>query len=265
VRADAELIAAGYDALYEAYPGSPTLERIWREGTQDSTNEQLDQISFVTVAELRRLVDGLAIGPGATLLDLGCGMGGPGLYVAAATQANLIGIDISSVAVARASERAETTGNPARFRIASLEQTGLDENIADAAISIDALQYAPSKRAALREVARVLHPGARIGFTTFELDPERASPLPVYGEDPVDDLRPLLEQAGFSVEIYAETSGWHGRVTRIFDAVQAAQHQLVIELGSAAAAALVSEANVALKANIYRRRVLAVAQRVAQV
>jgi ubiquinone/menaquinone biosynthesis C-methylase UbiE len=166
VRAGAEPIAAGYDALYEACPGSPTLERIWREGTQDSTNEQLDQISFVTVAELRRLVDGLAIGRGATLLDLGCGTGGPGLYVAAATEANLIGLDISCVAVARASERAERTGNPARFRIASLEQTGLDENIADAAISIDALQYAPSKLAALREVARVLHAGARIGFTT---------------------------------------------------------------------------------------------------
>lgn len=262
--AGADLVAAGYDAVYGAYPNSPTLQSIWREGLEASAkSEYLDQLSFVTPAELTQLADGLAIAAGETLLDLGCGTGGPGLWIAANTGARLIGLDISTVAIARAAERAETLDltSSAVFRVESLESTGLDDGIADVAISIDALQYLPDKLAALREAARLLRPGARIALTTFELDPERASPLPIYGQDPVSDLRPLLEQAGFAIETYAETPGWLERVTRIFEAVLGAQGQLATELGTEATAALVAEANLALSARIYRRRVLATARR----
>jgi ubiquinone/menaquinone biosynthesis C-methylase UbiE len=258
---DAELIVAGYDAVYRAYPGSPTLERIWREGTHQSGSEDLQQISFITAAELRQISDGLAIPHGATLLDLGCGTGGPGLWIAAQSGAHLLGLDISRVAVERAAERAERLGSAALFRVGRLERTGLDDESVDAAISIDALQYAPDKAAVLREAARVLRPGARVGLTTFELDPERAAPLPIYGSDPAPDLRPMFERAGFAIEYYAETAGWRERVTRIFEAVLAARDKLAAELGPAASTALVSEANVALSARIYTRRVLAIARR----
>jgi ubiquinone/menaquinone biosynthesis C-methylase UbiE len=262
--ADPDLVAAGYDALYGAYPHSPTLQRIWRERVQGSTeSEHLDQISFVTLAELRQLADELTISPGATLLDLGCGTGGPGLWIAAHARARMIGVDISPVAVAQATARAEKLGlgGSSTFRIASLEQTGLDDRVADAVVSVDALQYAPNKLAALREAARLLRPGGRIGLTAFELDPERAASLPVYGTDPAPDLRPLLEQAGFTVETYEETGGWLERVTTAFEAVLEAREQLADELGRDAVRVLISEAQVALAARAYRRRVLATALR----
>jgi ubiquinone/menaquinone biosynthesis C-methylase UbiE len=259
-----DLVAAGYDALYSAYPHSPTLQRIWREGVQGSSDsEHLDQISFVTIAELRQLADELTISPATTLVDLGCGTGGPGLWIAAHARARMIGVDISPVAVAGATERAEKLGlgGSATFHVASLEQTGLDEGVADAVVSIDALQYAPNKLAALREAARLLRPGGRIALTAFELDPQCAASLPVYGTDPASDLRPLLEQAGFTVENYEETGSWLERVTTTFETVLEARDQLAAELGHDAARVLISEAYVALTARAYKRRVLASALR----
>jgi SAM-dependent methyltransferase len=258
---DAELVAAGYDAVYRAYPGSPTLRRIWREGTGEP--EQLDQISFVTIAELRRLIELLPISPGATLLDLGCGTGGPGLWLAGQCGAQLIGVDISAVAIAVATERAQRQhpGDSASFRVARLDRIGLADQTVDCAISIDALQYAPDKLAVLREAARLLRPGGQLGLTTFELDPTRAAGIPIYGTDPVPDLRPLLEQAGFVVESYTEATGWEERITRTFESVLAEQHQLSAELGADAAGALIAEAHLALNARIYRRRILATATR----
>ena len=53
--------------------------------------------------------------------------------------------------------------------------TGLAEAAAaaDGAISVDALQYAPDKRARLKEAARILRPGGRLVFTAFEVEPQR--------------------------------------------------------------------------------------------
>jgi ubiquinone/menaquinone biosynthesis C-methylase UbiE len=96
----------------------------------------------------------------------------------------MIGVDISPVAVAGATERAEKLGlgGSATFHVASLEQTGLDEGVADAVVSIDALQYAPNKLAALREAARLLRPGGRIALTAFSSIPSALHRYPSTGQ-----------------------------------------------------------------------------------
>src|SRR2546428_12430353 len=82
----------------------------------------------------------------------------------------------------------------------------------DAAMSVAALQYAPDKRPAIREFARLVRPGGRLAFFAFELDPERSRDLPIIGEDPVDDYRPLLKEASFRVLTYEQTPHWHQRL-----------------------------------------------------
>jgi len=257
-------VAIGYDAVYEATPKSPTLRRLWRELAAGSDfPEEFLHISLVTLSQLRLMAGSLALRPGDTLVDLACGMAGPALWVAQSTSANLIGVDLSPVAVALAAARAEELGLSAssKFIVGSFDDTGLGDASADAAMSEDALQYAPDKRAAFREAARILQDGARFVFTAFELEPARAAGLPVLGTDPVDDYRPSLELEGFAVERYEEVPGWPEPMRTAYRALLDAKGTLVKEMGEFAATALFSEVTITLEANPYRRRVLAVATR----
>lgn len=256
------IVALGYDAVFEAIPKSPTLRRLWRElAVGDDFPEDFLHISFVTLSQLRRMISDLHLHAGDTLVDLGCGMAGPALWVARETGAKLIGVDFSSVAVALASERAHNLGlaDFARFVVGSFENCGLDDTTADAVMSEDALQYAPDKAAAAKEAARILRPGGRLVFTAFELDPSHVVGLPVIGDDPVGDYRPLLEAAGFTVDAYDEVPGWPEPVRTTYQSLLDAREELMGEMGPVAATAFFTELTLTLEREIYRRRILAVA------
>ncbi|MEX2247789.1 MAG: methyltransferase domain-containing protein [Dehalococcoidia bacterium] len=257
-------VAAGYDAVYEALPRSATFQLIWRaHALGEGYPEGFEHISFLTLAEMRRMAEELRLAAGASLVDLGCGMGGPGLWIARETGAGLTGIDLSGVAVEHARRRAEGRGLSAvaRFATGSFAQTGLIAASADGAMSVDALQYAPDKRAALREAARVLRPGGRLVFACFELEPAVVAGLPVLGIDPVDDYGPLLEQAGFDVTSYEETAGWLERLTAAYQGLVDAKGALTEEMGEGACNALLGEVSLTLQLRPYRRRVFVSATR----
>jgi SAM-dependent methyltransferase len=149
----------------------------------------------------------------------------------------------------------------AHYAQGTFASTGLGAASADGAVSFDALQYAPDKRAAFAEAARVLRPGGRFVFACFELEPERVRGLPVLGEDPVADYAPLLEDTGFEVAVYRESEAWNERVTRTYEAVTAARDALLAEMGEAATLALLGEVMLTLQVQPYRRRVLVSARR----
>ena len=259
-----DILVAGYDAVYAATLQSPTLRRLWHEHAEGlDFPEQFGHISLVTVSELRRIAAELRLSPGDTMVDLGCGMGGPALWVARETRAHLIGIDLSPVAIEQASARAAELrlGGQAQFAVGSFADTGLETDSAQGAMSEDALQYAPDKRAAIVEAARLLRPGGRLVFTAFELDPQRATGLPVLRADPVDDYRPLLAEAGFSAEVYEEVPGWPEPMTTTYSALLNESEALTEEMGEAAATALFTELSMTLQQRPYQRRVLAVATR----
>jgi 2-polyprenyl-3-methyl-5-hydroxy-6-metoxy-1,4-benzoquinol methylase len=94
-----------YSAQYASHVGSPTRQRIRREVYGDEYPEDVDPRSFITRSELRSLADALRVGPGQTFVDLGCGHGGPGLWVARETGASVVGIDLSRLAIASAAQR----------------------------------------------------------------------------------------------------------------------------------------------------------------
>jgi ubiquinone/menaquinone biosynthesis C-methylase UbiE len=262
--ASPNLVAQGYDAVYAAIPSSPTLLRIWKEhASGPDYPDDFYHISFLTLAELRRLATDLRLSPGMTFADLACGMGGPGLWLARETGANLIGIDLSEVGVLQATRRAEALGlsGTTRFATGAFEQTGIPTATVDAVMSVDALQYSPDKRGAFEEICRIMRPSGRLAFTAFEVDAERSAGLPVIGVDTVADYRPLLEHTGFRVLAYEETAGWRERLTDAYEAVIREQHTLRNEMGPLAVAALLSEVTVTLERELYRRRVFVVAER----
>lgn len=259
-----EIVLAGYDAVYAATPNSPTLRRLWHEHAEGlDYPEQFGHVSFVTLPELRRMAAELRLDPGDTLVDLGCGRGGPALWVARETRARLVGVDFSPVAVQQASARAVELGlaGQAQFVVGSFADTGLETDSAEGAMSEDAIQYAPDKRQAISEAARILRSGGRFVFTAFELDPDHATGLPVIGADPIDDYRPLLTEAGFSVEIYEEVPGWPEPMTTTYSALLNASEALKQEMGEVASQALFLELSITLQQQPYRRRVLVAATR----
>ncbi len=259
---DPNILRTGYNAVYAAVPNSATLRRLWHEHAEGlDFPEEFGHISFVTLPQLRRIASELRLGPGDTLVDLGCGRGGPALWVARETGARLIGVDLSTVAVEQATVRATKLGlsDQARFVVGAFADTALDPESADGVMSEDALQYAPDKRAVFAEAKRVLRPGGRMVFTAFEIEPSRVAGLPVFGVDPVEDYRPLLAEAGFTVEVYEEVPGWPEPVTTTYSALLSASGALTQEMGQAAAAALFTELSMTLQQQPYRRRVLVVA------
>jgi SAM-dependent methyltransferase len=259
-----DVVRDGYDAVYGALPRGETFSRIWRdEAYRGDFPVEFAHIGFLTTSEAQRMLGLLRVDGGSVLVDLACGAGGPGLWAARQSGASLIGIDPSPAGLAAARERASRVclAGRSRFTEGTFERTGLPGQGADAVMSVDALQYAPDKQAAMAELFRILRPGGRLAFIAFEIDPASVQGLPVFGVDPVAHYVPLLEVAGFAIEVYEETPGWRDRVDAAFGAVAGAQEALAAEMGEQAAASVVAEATVTVQRKPYPRRVLAAATR----
>jgi len=257
-------VVAGYDAVYAGLTRSPTLPRIWREHVLGPEYPiGFEHLSFLTFTELQRMASDLRPARGGVLVDLGCGGGGPALWIVSGSTGRLVGIDASHFGIRRAHDRARDRGLAAvsGFITAGFEQLAIRSESAEAVMSVDALQYAANKLATFVEAARTLRPGGRLMFTAFEVNSAAVTGVPVLGRDPVSDFRPLLEAAGFEVAHYEETADWMRRVTRTYEAVRGALPVLSQELGSAAATALAVEVSLTLERAMYRRRILAAAVR----
>lgn len=258
----ADLVAEGYDAVYAAWPTSPTFHALWaRHAVDGRCAPGFEHLSFATLDDQRRIGTALRAATEDRLLDLCCGAGGPGLWIARETGAALIGVDLSPVGLRLAAQRATDHGmGNARFVAATATAIGLADACATAAMSIDALQYVEGKRAAFGEVARVLSPGGRFAFAAFELEPDRVAGLPVLGVDPVADYGPLLRDAGFDIEVYEETPEWKNHLEAAYSAIVAEQETLTREMGDHAFGALLLEMTLTLEVAPYRRRVFVVAR-----
>jgi SAM-dependent methyltransferase len=209
-------------------PESAVQARIWADVLGDEYPAELAPYSYTTWSELRRMANALAVGSGDVLVDVGCGRGGPGLWVAAMTGARYVGVDIAVPALVAVTRRAERLGLSSQVRTvaASFDALSLDDGKAGAVMSIDALLFAPDKRAAATEMARVLRPGGRLVATTWDYHSQPAGRPPQ-----VCDHRPVLADVGLDVEVYDETADWSHRQRAISERLLASVDELAIESG----------------------------------
>jgi SAM-dependent methyltransferase len=259
-----QIVQEGYSAVYDALPQGQTFNRIWRETAYHAEFPiEFAHIGFLTLGEAQRLLDHLGLARGDQLVDLACGEGGPGLWAAQTSGATLVGIDPTESGLSAAQRRAEAVGmsDQATFQRGTFEATSLGDVSVDAIMTIEAFQYAPDKRAALMEFARILKPGGRLGIVCFEVDPEKVSGVPILGVDPVPNYSSLLTDAGFTIDIYEETPGWSERVYGSFGSLVEASDALNAEMGELAAASVLAEAMLTVAVQPYPRRVLIVAER----
>jgi len=210
-------------------PASAVTQRVWKEVYGAEYPNGVEPYSHVTRSELARFCVDVAVDDKAHLVDIGCGRGGPGLWVAAHTGARLTGVDIAASALKASEHRARSLGlaDRSRYLLGSFDGLPLKSNSADAVMSVDALLFAPDKRAAVAEMARVLRQHGRLVFTSWDYHSQ-----PVGRPPQVEDHRPLLQAAGFDVKAYDETDDWFGRQSRTAARLLAAAEELAAESGA---------------------------------
>lgn len=238
-------------------PASAVSARIWAEVYGDEYPAELDTYSYVTRTDLHRIAVEARLAPGGRLADIGCGRGGPGLWVAARTYATLTGIDIAETALASARRRAEAMDVEAtEFRVGSFADTEQDDASFEAVMSIDALLFAPDKPRACAEFARILVPGGRLLVTTWDFGGQPPNRPPQ-----VDDHRPLLEAAGFDVLSYEVTPDWRERQERTLELSLERAEDLAAESGDDVDRLRASLEQTLRNQELMTRRVLMIASR----
>jgi cyclopropane fatty-acyl-phospholipid synthase-like methyltransferase len=248
-----------FDRSHVAHAQSRTLRHVYEIAYGDEYLADAHSNGFITRSALERLVSELDVGSDQVILDLGCGHGAPGLWVARQTGSDLIGIDLSHGGIELAHERASTLGlsGRARFEVADLAHTGLPDGCAHAAMSIDVLVFVPDKQAALRETARMLRPGSRFVFTTWEQS-EQTERLRA---EQLADYRPGLSAAGFRVLTYEEVPGSKDQHRALLEGIIDAEQELAAELGASGAQSWIMYARGALAEVPIRRYIFVVAER----
>lgn len=95
--------------------------------------------SYTTTQEARLLIDLASIDPSSNVLDVGCGAGYPGLYIAAATNCTTVLADMPEVGLRRAISRAQTDGVDAAIVQATATHLPLADGSFDVVIHSDVL------------------------------------------------------------------------------------------------------------------------------
>jgi ubiquinone/menaquinone biosynthesis C-methylase UbiE len=225
--------SAAYDAVHEATHRSPLLWRLWARAFGDEYPAEVEAFSSCSWWLLGTFVSTLRLRPDSTLVDLGCGRGGPGLWLARAMRTRLIGVDHSEAAVRLAAERAPrfVDTDRATFQQGTLEATGLPDGCADGVLSMDAFGFANDRAAALRELRRLLADGAPAVLTA------RERPT---GEPDWDDL---AAEAGLRVDRTVPMPDVDPHWERLYEQWLAHETELREELGEQVAANLIREAS----------------------
>ena len=152
-----------YDTTYSAFELSvPQVVRL------ETYGEDIGQNSWLTTDEWRAMLTQLALGPGSHVLDVACGSGGPDVFLARTTGAQITGIDVNAHAIGRARDHAlhEEVASLARFEVVDADRPlPFDDATFDAVVCIDAVNHLADRFRVLREWHRVLKPGGRILFT----------------------------------------------------------------------------------------------------
>ena len=129
--------------------------------------EFVEQESFMTAGEIRALAVQAGIGPGVKVLDLCCGVAGPGRLLTQELGCAYLGVDASASAVALARERAGDL--PCRFATAHVPP--LPAGSFDVVVLLETMLAFEDKDALVSEIAAALRPGGRLAFTLEEGTP----------------------------------------------------------------------------------------------
>lgn len=124
----------------------------------------LCQHGFADMPQLDAMIDALALQPGDTALDLGCGNGMIAEYVADCTGARVTSIDYIPYAVQLAAERTAAKADRLAFSVGDINALELPPHAYDAIYLIDSIYFSDDYTRTVGQLAAALRPGGRLAF-----------------------------------------------------------------------------------------------------
>jgi SAM-dependent methyltransferase len=199
--------------------------------------EFVEQEGFMRAGEIRALARQAGIGPEVSVLDLCCGVAGPGRFITRELGCTYLGVDLSSSAIEIARERAGEL--PCRFEVARIPP--IPSGPFDVVLLFETMLAFPDKETLLREISRALKPGGRFAFTLEEGLPltevERVS-MPdadTVWLTPLPEMLASLNDAGLIVVWQEDRSTSHGvQADSLMDAFAADAQNIAGQIGDRA-------------------------------
>jgi SAM-dependent methyltransferase len=176
--------------------------------------EFVEQESFMRASEIRSLADEAGIASQVSVLDLCCGIAGPGRLITRELGCTYLGVDYSSSAIELARQRAGDL--PCQFEVSRIPP--IPSGPFDVVLLLETMLAFYEKARLLQKISRALVAGGRFAFTMAE-----GPPLTKSEQDSMPDpdtvwLTPLAEmlsymaRAGLVVRWQADFSRSHRAV-----------------------------------------------------
>jgi SAM-dependent methyltransferase len=171
----------------------------------------IEQESFMSAGEVRTLARQAGIGPGVSVLDLCCGIGGPGRFITGELGCDYLGVDYSAGAIEIARERAGEL--PCRFEVARVPP--LPPGPFDVVLLLETMLAFAEKEPLLRQISGALAAGGRFACT-FEAGPplseaerEQMPDADTVHLVPVEEMLASLDRVGLVVRQQEDRSRSH--------------------------------------------------------
>ena len=198
------------------------------------TGEFVEQESFMRASEIRELADRAGIAPGVSVLDLCCGVAGPGRFITRELGCAYLGVDYSASAIDIARQRAGDL--PCRFEVARVPP--VSPGPFDVVLLLETILAFEDKESLVREIAAALPAGGRFAFTLEEgeaLDESERASMPdadTVWLTPLDEMVGYLEGAGLAVRWQEDLSQAHREIVdSLIDAFAADAGAIAAQIG----------------------------------
>src|SRR5947209_4002310 len=173
--------------------------------------EFVEQESFMRAGEILALARRAGIESSVSVLDLCCGIAGPGRFITQVLGCRYLGVDASASAIEIARERAGEL--PCRFQVAQVPPVPLGPF--DVVLLLETMLAFPDKEPLLTGISRSMRGGGRFAFTIeagLPLTPSERESMPdpeTVWLTPLEDMIRGLEGAGLAIRWQEDRSSSH--------------------------------------------------------
>ena len=207
------------------------LELIWGEGFMAPGGE----------GHVAKMVEGIEL-EGRSVLDIGCGLGGPACILAGAYGAHVVGTDLEAPLIERARQRAASQGlgDRARFEVVKPGPLGFEDDSFDLVVSSGGVTQTADKLGIFRECLRVLEPGGSLSaYDWMRSEGDYSDDMKywfemeglTYAMETLRGQEETLRQAGFEDIRVVDASAWfRAQVRREYEQLRTSDFPRLVEL-----------------------------------